>query len=168
MLSSTQPRLVTNLQRQVPAGVNGGVTSLGLTASAAGGLCMGAAVALIGWLTGEHQPLAPLVTQLLQGQGFLPAAAVLLLPQGAQQAVFWLGLGLLCGLAGSLVDSLLGATVQFSGYNTTLCKVVAQPGRCVKHISGRPWLSNDAVNATSAVLTSLAAAAVGASVMYLH
>lgn len=164
MLSSTQPRFITNLQRRVPAGVNGGVTWLGMTASAAGGLCMGAAVAALGWVTGETQPVAPLISQAMSRPGLLPAPVVRLpLPSvGAQQAVFWLGLSLLCGLAGSVVDSLLGATVQYSGYDSSTGKVVAQPGATVKHISGRAWLNNDAVNATSAVLMSLGAAAVGA------
>jgi uncharacterized membrane protein len=161
MLSRTQPRLITNLQRRVPPGVNGGVTCLGMAASAAGGLCMGAAVAGIGWLSGETQPLVRIVSKALQQQG-LSGPVLIALSDGAQQAVFWLGLSLLSGLAGSVVDSVLGATVQYSGYNSSTGKVVAQPGPNVKHISGRAWLSNDAVNATSAILTSLGAAAVGA------
>lgn len=162
MLSSSQPRLITQLQRRVPAGVNGGVTRLGLAASAAGGLCMGAALSGIGWLTGETQHLAGLVSSCLQQRGLLPAPAQLLLPPTGQQALFWLGLSLLCGLVGSVVDSVLGGTLQYSGYDPDTGKVVAQPAPHVKHISGRPWLSNDAVNATSALLTAAGAACVGA------
>lgn len=162
MLSSSQPRLITDMQRRVPAGVNGGVTSLGMAASAAGGLCMGAAVAAFGWLTGETQTLRQPVRQVLQRQALIPGAPLAALPGGVQETLFWLGLSLLCGLAGSVVDSLLGATFQFSGRDPKTGKVVASPGPGVQHISGRPWLSNDAVNATSASLMSLAAAAFGA------
>lgn len=161
MLSRTQPRLITNLQSRVPPGVNGGVTGLGMAASAAGGLCMGAAVAGIGWLTGETQQLAHIISKVLQQQGLSLGSEPIILSDRAQQAVFWLGLSLLCGLVGSVVDSVMGATVQYSGYDSSTGKVVAQPGPNVKHISGRAGLSNDAVNATSAVLTSLGAAAVG-------
>lgn len=163
MLSSRQPRLITQLQRTVPAGVNGGVTSLGMAASAAGGLCMGLAVAVAGWLTGETQTVGLLVREALQQQTLVPAVLSAALPEGVQVGLCWLGLSLLCGLGGSVVDSVLGATVQFSGCDPSTGKVVAQPGQGVQHISGRPWLSNDAVNATSATLTSLAAAAIGAA-----
>jgi uncharacterized membrane protein len=162
MLSRTPPRLITNLQRTVAPGVNGGVTCLGMAASAAGGLCMGAAVAGMGWLSGETQPVMCVVSKALQQQGLSLGPGLATLSDGAQQAVFWLGLGLISGLAGSVVDSVLGAAVQYSGFDGSTGKVVAQPGPNVKHISGRAWLSNDAVNATSAILTSSGAAAVGA------
>lgn len=155
MLSSSQPRLITNLQRKVPAGVNGGVTGLGLAASAAGGLCVGAALAAIGMLTGEAQAVQAIINQHLW------PAPLQLLPFTARQALFWLVLSLFCGLVGSVVDSVLGATLQFSGYDPATGKVTAQPGPGVKHISGQPWLSNDAVNASSALLISLLAAAIG-------
>lgn len=162
MLSDTQPRLITQLQRRVPPGVNGGVTWLGLAASAAGGLCMGAVVSLLGWLTGETQHLSGLISSgmRLEQQGLLASSR-----PAVHAAVLWMGLSLVCGLAGSLFDSLLGATLQYSGYDTSTGKVVAAPGGPhVKHISGRPWLSNDAVNASSALLASAGAAAVGAYV----
>lgn len=74
-------------------GTNGAVSLLGCAASVAGGLTMGLIFAL--------------------GGGLSPAA-------GAKGAFQWalvpMGLGL--GVFGSLLDSVLGATVQFSGLNT--------------------------------------------------
>lgn len=62
----------------------------------------------------------------------------------------WLGLGAVSGAVGSLVDSLLGATVQ-AGFT---CPTCARPceaprhgcGSTTTHIRGLRWFGNDAVN----------------------
>jgi len=133
------PRLVTS-GRRVRRGTNGAVSPLGLAASAAGGLFAG----LVFYA-------AALVSPTLWVFGAQRAAAQ------AQWPLVVLGLA--AGLGGSLVDSLLGATVQFSGYDRARRRVVGRPGESVTRICGRPWLSNNAVNLASASLTSAATAA---------
>mmetsp|Transcript_2640 Transcript_2640/g.7467 ORF Transcript_2640/g.7467 Transcript_2640/m.7467 type:complete len:245 (+) Transcript_2640:432-1166(+) len=129
ILSSKPPRLVTTL-KVVPPGTNGGVSALGLLASASGGLFMG----VVFWLAGSTSQSDSM----------------------AWRAVL---LGLASGLLGSLIDSLLGATVQYSGFCERTRRVVAAPRQGVKHVSGVALLGNHAVNAVSAAATALAAAA---------
>ncbi|KAI7839591.1 hypothetical protein COHA_006658 [Chlorella ohadii] len=138
-LSPEEPRLITT-GRPVRKGTNGGVTLLGFGAALAGGLFMG----LTFWLASLISPL---------GGG--PAAAL-----RRWQPV---ALGLAGGFIGSLIDSLLGASIQFTGYNRVTGKITGRPGPDVSPISGFPILDNNMVNAVSATataaLTGLAAAA---------
>ena len=59
---------------------------------------------------------------------------------GAWKIIF---VGLLGGIFGSLVDSLLGATLQFSGYSEERDKVVNYPAAGVHKISGAHVLTNN-------------------------
>ena len=87
ILSKGRPRLITTC-RTVPRGTNGGMSLLGTAASVAGGLFVGVCF----WVLGV----------LCVGA---PASDIL-------QAFNLALLGLFSGLFGSIIDSLLGATVQ--------------------------------------------------------
>ncbi|KAL2622597.1 hypothetical protein R1flu_002802 [Riccia fluitans] len=134
ILSSSTPRLITTF-RPVPRGTNGGVSFLGLFAAAAGGAFIGLTFFVLGYFT-----------TFCTGQ--TANSQWLLLPVGTA-----------AGLLGSLFDSLLGATVQFSGICAVRKKVVGKPGPTVKRISGFDILTNTGVNFASALLMSLATAA---------
>ncbi|KAL2499345.1 Protein of unknown function DUF92 [Abeliophyllum distichum] len=130
ILSDEQPRLITTF-KPVQRGTNGGVTKAGLLAAAAGGSVIGLAFVLIGFLTTKCTFDVALKQLLL-----IPLSAV-------------------AGLCGSVIDSLLGATLQFSGFCSVRKKVVGKPGPTVKKISGLSILDNNAVNLVSVFLTAV-------------
>ncbi|KNA10571.1 hypothetical protein SOVF_143130 [Spinacia oleracea] len=130
VLSKAQPRLITTL-KSVRKGTNGGVTKTGLLAAAAGGCLVGLTFSVLGFFT-TNCPSDVALKQLL----VIPIAT-------------------LAGLFGSLLDSLLGATLQFSGFCTVRNKVVGKPGRTVKRICGVDILDNNGVNFVSILLTTL-------------
>lgn len=130
ILSSSQPRLITNFKK-VRQGTNGGVTLYGLAAATAAGAIVGATFVLVGLITTQCS------TDVAWRQLFtVPVAA-------------------LAGLCGSLIDSFIGATLQFSGYCIVRKKVVAKPGPTVVRISGMNILDNNSVNAVSVLLTTI-------------
>ncbi|XP_027174840.1 protein PGR [Coffea eugenioides] len=129
ILSDEQPRLITTL-KPVRRGTNGGVTKAGLLAAAAAGSVIGWAFVLPGYLITTCS-LDVALKQLL----VIPISA-------------------LAGVSGSVIDSLLGATLQFSGFCSVRNKVVEKPGPTVKKISGLSILDNNAVNFVSILLTS--------------
>ncbi|TPX60719.1 hypothetical protein PhCBS80983_g01621 [Powellomyces hirtus] len=136
ILSTETPILITTLKR-VPRGTNGGVSSLGLAASVAGGF-------VIGIIAAVGLPLGPTCGGMSQ----------------RLQIVF---LGALGGLLGSLIDSLLGATLQKSEYNTATAKIAADGRRLrigekptqLQHISGIAILDNHQVNFISSLMTGV-------------
>ncbi|XP_020703820.1 protein PGR isoform X1 [Dendrobium catenatum] len=130
ILSVTQPRLITTF-KTVPKGTNGGITLDGLLAATVAGIVIGVPYILVGLITAECSANVAW-RQLL----VVPVAAF-------------------AGLFGSLVDSFIGATLQFSGYCSVRKKVVAKPGPTVVKISGRNILDNNSVNMVSVLLTSL-------------
>ena len=138
------PRLITTWQK-VPQGTNGGITGVGILCSIAGGLVVGLAyfVTLVILLDAERFATVSLTSQL-------PVVLI----------------GGVAGLFGSVVDSLLGATVQYSGYSDKLGKVVSKPAPGVRHISGVDILDNHAVNFVSSLITALITALVVPAACY--
>jgi uncharacterized protein (TIGR00297 family) len=131
VLSRSAPRLITTLQ-QVPPGTNGGVSVLGTTASALGGGLMGLTFWVLGAVLHQADTSAPPQWPLVP-------------------------LGIAAGLGGSFIDSLLGATLQFSGFDEERRLAVSSPeGAAVRHTSGLNLLSNDLVNFCSSALTAAA------------
>jgi len=138
VLSKTRPRLIIDPMRSVEPGTNGGVTALGWSASAAGGATVGAAFVIGRALT----------TKFAGGDaGAACLRDLVIIVYGAVAGVF-----------GSFVDSMLGATIQYSGFCSVKDKVVSKPGPTVSRISGYEFLSNSAVNLVSASITALVAA----------
>jgi uncharacterized membrane protein len=99
ILSFARPVLVTQPWKTVPAGTNGGVSAFGFLWSAVGGLVIGASTILLDHLSGLS----------LRGGG---GGGVYQEQYQYQYPMMILLYATTCGLLGSLIDSLLGATVQ--------------------------------------------------------
>lgn len=129
VLSQSRPRLITTW-KEVPAGTNGGVTPVGLVASFLGGLAVGTAYFLTQLLLVKDLHLAdpqwPIVVY-----------------------------GGVAGLLGSMLDSFLGAHMQYSGFDSSIGKVVCYESATTRRICGKPILDNNAVNLFSSVLIAL-------------
>jgi uncharacterized protein (TIGR00297 family) len=134
VLSSQPPRLLTTWKTVSP-GTSGGITPLGTGATALGALSFGLVFWLLHWRPGE--------TSQLRRQRRLPLIA------------------LLSGLAGSLFDSLLGATIQAMFYCPHCQKEterrVHNCGTPTRPLRGLPWMTNDTVNFCATLLGALVA-----------
>lgn len=133
-----EPRLITNLRR-VPRGTNGAVSLVGTMASILGGFLIGLTFFITNTLVID--------AELLNASP--PQWPVIIL-------------GMYAGFIGSLMDSLLGATLQFSGRNKETGVICECPGKDVIPISGTPFFDNHNVN----LLASLFAAAITSLTAY--
>lgn len=124
----------------VPKGTNGGVTVLGTGASIAGGLFIGFVFWVCGLMCAEQGPPAVANRQWL------------LVPFGGA-----------LGALGSLVDSIMGATLQESWVCSTSGRIVKPPPirKSYRKISGADILNNEQVNLASATLVSLVGGIMG-------
>ncbi|CAL5201521.1 unnamed protein product [Lathyrus oleraceus] len=112
-------------------GTNGGVTKVGLLAAAVGGSVIGLSYVLL-----EFSTIKCGCDRVLKQLLVIPIATT-------------------AGLGGSIIDSLLGETLQFSGFCSIRQKVVGKPGPTIKKISGLSILDNNAVNFVSILLTTI-------------
>lgn len=138
ILSRVPPRLITSGD-VVPPGTSGGITALGTWSSVAGALLIGT-----------------VATALVQVGSLLGSNAWSL------RATSYTLLAVVGGIAGSLFDSLLGATVQGIYYCAKCAKETESPvhhcGTPAQPLRGWGWLNNDLVNFLASVVGGLAAA----------
>ncbi|EFN79841.1 Transmembrane protein 19 [Harpegnathos saltator] len=130
VIGTGDPFLITTRKR-VPRGTNGGVSWVGLLFSFLGGLVVG--------LSYYITVLNTVDTAVLQ----------LAAPQWPIVVV-----GGLAGLFGSIMDSILGATLQYSGINENGA-IVERPAKGVKHICGKQLLDNHSINLLSSIVIAL-------------
>jgi uncharacterized protein (TIGR00297 family) len=140
VLSRGQPRLITTGQ-PVPVGTSGAVSVLGTAATVTGGLFIGLVIFLL------HE-----LDSLATGNRL-------------RWIDLWMvAVGVVGGLAGSLFDSLLGATVQGIYYCDRCAKETEKTrhacGQVTRLVRGHRWLSNDMVNLLSSIVGGVVASAV--------
>lgn len=157
VLSRQAPRLITHPGRVVEPGTSGGITSLGTTAALAGAAFIG----LSQWVLN-------LAVQPAAGAGWLASSVVWYNQADPAPGLAVMTAAAIGGLAGSLFDSLLGATVQAIYFdalrNKSTEKVFARDGSPNRLARGWRWLNNDWVN----FIASLAGAAIGALMLGIH
>ncbi|XP_038990941.1 protein PGR-like [Hibiscus syriacus] len=115
ILSIARPRLITTF-KYVRRGTNGGVTEKGLLSALSAGTIIGLTFLFVQIFT----------TSCSDGK--------------AMKQLLVIPLSAMAGLFGSVIDSLLGATLQFSGFCAVRKKVVGKPGPTVRKISGLNYL----------------------------
>lgn len=123
ILSKTDPILITN-GRKVPRGTNGGVSKTGLICSVLGGFIIGVGTLPIDTLNGFDVQSVPIIL-----------------------------FAILCGALGSIIDSILGATLQITYFDEDKKVVSDTPNNAVR-IAGMDVLSNTQVNFVSVLITS--------------
>ncbi|TIB12232.1 hypothetical protein E3P77_02406 [Wallemia ichthyophaga] len=165
ILSGNFPRLVTNPSKTVPPGTNGGVSSFGVVVSGAGGLLIGL-TAVISLAIEDSSCF---------GQNFSFGQALI-----SFTSAKLLLLSVFSGLFGSLLDSLIGATLQRTllhkergkiltdGSDPAFARMYDEARRSksketaeVKLISGFNLFSNTQVNFFSSLFTALLTAVIG-------
>jgi uncharacterized protein (TIGR00297 family) len=139
VLSARRPRLITT-GREVAAGTSGAISGLGMLATVAGAASIGmAALAFVA------------IDRLTHGSEF-------------EVELGWLVVATSSGVAGSVADSLIGATVQATYFSKARNKVTERrfehDGAQNELLKGLRWMNNDAVNFASSVVGALVAAIV--------
>lgn len=124
--------------KSVPKGTNGGISLIGTLAAALGGLLIGSSYYIC-------LKISMWIKEIFEIGRF-------------ESEIQWpiLLIGLLSGLLGSLIDSLLGGYFQYSGFNLKTKKIQNEPGPDVVHVSGYNLLSNNQVNFFSCLIIAIA------------
>lgn len=151
VLSKSKPRLVIKPWKQVPPGTNGGISLVGLAASAAGGTLMGLIHGL--FVPGGIASLLPFNLGAISSAAFKKEVLILSL------------VGFIGGFGGSLLDSLLGAAIQVTYYDTEEEQIVKRAGPNSTKVGGFAFLSNEMVNVVSTALSALIAALTARSLL---
>jgi uncharacterized protein (TIGR00297 family) len=138
LLSRASPRLITTGRRVAP-GTSGAISPLGLTATVAGGTMIGVVAVL-----------ALVLPTVLTGGGAWESAGISAAHAGAPGLARLIPLAIIAALAGSLLDSFLGATLQ-GLYHCAACGVeterrVHRCGAWTERLRGWAFLTNDRVN----------------------
>lgn len=124
-LSKSTPILITQPWRRVPPGTNGGITLAGTLWSLAGGVAIS---------------ISTMALDLLSGTPVVHVRPTLLF-------------GAVCGLVGSMLDSLIGATLQATNWDDST-KQVGTTAKTSKRICGVDLLTNEQVNFVSVAITA--------------
>eukprot|EP00535_Pseudo-nitzschia_heimii_P003100 CAMPEP_0197173044 /NCGR_PEP_ID=MMETSP1423-20130617/100_1 /TAXON_ID=476441 /ORGANISM="Pseudo-nitzschia heimii, Strain UNC1101" /LENGTH=289 /DNA_ID=CAMNT_0042621789 /DNA_START=151 /DNA_END=1020 /DNA_ORIENTATION=- len=141
ILSKSSPRLITQPWKRVPSGTNGGVTASGFFWSAMGGAIIGVSTLLLDYISGID--------------GFSVDSE----SSGMAYALRMILFSLTCGLLGSILDSLLGATIQQSYFDPDTKMVYQEEDNRPKTASlvvssSVNLLTNELVNLVSVVATT--------------
>jgi len=131
LLNPTDPRLITDLRRIVPAGTSGGISILGELATLLGALVIGIAAGLLRMTGNPGWPLSVL-----------------------------LGTTVIGGLAGCSIDSVIGATIQ-GIYRCRVCNKITENrrhcGAPSTPLRGHKIIDNNVVNLIATFLGAVVA-----------
>lgn len=155
-LSRKPPRMITTGRAAEPG--TSGAVSLAGTLAALGGAALVAAIAALLWRGHTGLALVGVPFNLADLLGVSPVNF------SAGQRLAWFAILAGCGLVGSLVDSLLGATQQ-AIYHCPACDKETERhplhgcGAQTTRKRGLPWLNNDWVNLACTLSAALLACA---------
>jgi len=131
LLNPTDPRLITDLRRIVPAGTSGGISLLGELATILGALIIGIAAGILGMTGNPGWPLSVLI-----------------------------GTTMIAGLAGCSIDSIIGATVQ-GIYKCRVCSKITENrkhcGSSSIPVRGYKVIDNNVVNLIATICGAIVA-----------
>jgi len=131
LLNPSDPRLITDLRRAVPAGTSGGISVLGELATLLGAAVIGIAASILGMIS----------------------------KMGWSSAVL-IGTTMIAGFAGSSLDSIIGATIQ-GIYKCQVCNKITENrrhcGAASVPLRGYKVIDNNIVNLMATIFGAIVA-----------